>query len=125
MALPLGTLLDGEIVIADEQGCPDFGALQHRLTVARKDTAKVAAERPAVLVVFDVLQLAGSEVTDLALDDRRAHLERLISGERSCLQLVLQTSDIEVAREWLKLLTTIEGIVAKRGDGRYAARSAF
>jgi ATP-dependent DNA ligase len=73
-----------------------------------------------VLVVFDVLQLAGSEVTDLALDERRAHLERLISGERSFLQLMLQTSDIEVAREWLKLLTTIEGVVAKRGDGRYA-----
>jgi len=71
--------------------------------------------------VFDVLQLAGSDLTDLAHDERRAHLERLVSGQRSCLQLVLQTSDIEVARDWLKLLTTIEGVVAKRGDGHYTA----
>ena len=58
MDLPLGTLLDGEIVIADQQGRPDFGALQNRLTVARKDTARVASERPAVLVVFDILRLS-------------------------------------------------------------------
>src|SRR4029077_10694154 len=33
-SLPAGTLLDGEIVIADESGNADFGALQQRLTVA-------------------------------------------------------------------------------------------
>ena len=32
--LPRGTFLDGEIVIADEAGQADFGALQHRLTPA-------------------------------------------------------------------------------------------
>jgi bifunctional non-homologous end joining protein LigD len=31
-ALPPGTLLDGEIVISDEHGQADFGALQQRLT---------------------------------------------------------------------------------------------
>ena len=35
-SLPAGTLLDGEIVIADESGHADFGALQQRLTVARR-----------------------------------------------------------------------------------------
>ena len=34
--LPRGTFRDGEIVIADEAGQADFGALQHRLTLARK-----------------------------------------------------------------------------------------
>lgn len=121
MTLPIGTLVDGEIVIADERGCPDFGALQNRLTVARKQTVRVASQRPAVLVAFDVLQLAGTDLTDSVLDERRAHLERLISGQQSCLQLVLQTDDIDMARDWLKLLTTIEGVVAKRGDGRYGA----
>lgn len=35
-SLPTNTLVDGEIVIADERGHADFGALQERLTVARK-----------------------------------------------------------------------------------------
>src|ERR1700730_12636792 len=38
-SLLAGTLLDGEIVIADESGNADFGALQQRLTVARSATA--------------------------------------------------------------------------------------
>jgi hypothetical protein len=33
-ALPLDTLIDGEIVIADADGSSDFGALQQRLGVS-------------------------------------------------------------------------------------------
>jgi ATP-dependent DNA ligase len=56
-SLPAGTLLNGEIVIADESGHADFGALQQRLTVARRAAGQVALQRPAVLLVFDVLEL--------------------------------------------------------------------
>jgi bifunctional non-homologous end joining protein LigD len=48
--LPPGTLVDGEIVIADARGYPDFGALQHRLTVARKHVDEAAATRSAVIL---------------------------------------------------------------------------
>jgi hypothetical protein len=43
-ALPTNTLVDGEIVIADERGQIDVGALQARLTVARKDVSRAASE---------------------------------------------------------------------------------
>ena len=59
-SLPAGTLLDGEIVIADESGHADFGALQQRLTVARRTAGQVALQRPAVLLVFDVLRVLGT-----------------------------------------------------------------
>ncbi len=50
--LPAGTLIDGEIVIADDDGGGvDFGALQARLTRARAHLSRTAPERPAVLVV--------------------------------------------------------------------------
>jgi hypothetical protein len=35
--LPVGTLIDGEVVIADKNGCVDFTALQVRLSSARTD----------------------------------------------------------------------------------------
>src|ERR671938_602390 len=56
--LPPDTLIDGEIVICDDAGWVDFGALQARLGTARNSVATVARARPAVLMVFDVLRLA-------------------------------------------------------------------
>jgi len=75
-ALPSNTLLDGEIVIADDGGCSDFGALQARLGTARRDVARVASQRPAVLLCFDLLTLAGDDLTSLPLSERpsRVHL---------------------------------------------------
>ena len=87
----------------------------------REILKKAAAERPAVLVAFDLLALSGRDLTAEPLDARRVHLEGLLSTRQPCLQLVLQTADVETAREWLRLLPSIEGVVAKRGDGQYGA----
>jgi ATP-dependent DNA ligase len=74
--LPPCTLLDGEIVIADEPGRVEFGARQARLTVERAHVARTAAERPAVLIVFDVLELGGDSVAATALwTNRCANVE--------------------------------------------------
>ncbi len=40
--LPPDTLVDGEIVIADEDGRSNFGALEERLGKARRDSAREA-----------------------------------------------------------------------------------
>jgi ATP-dependent DNA ligase len=120
-ALPAETLLDGKIVIVGEQRSPDFGALQRRLCLAPRFTAQAAAERPAGLVAFDLLELAGCELVEKSLTERRRQLEGLLDGLHPCLQLVLQTADVELARDWLTLLQSVEGVVAKRADGRYAS----
>ena len=90
-ALPPETVLDGGIVIVSEQRSPDFGALQNRLSLARRLTAQVAAERPAVLVAFDVLELSRSELVEQPLTERRRRLEGLLDGLHPCLQLALHT----------------------------------
>jgi bifunctional non-homologous end joining protein LigD len=64
--LPRSTVLDGEIVIADEEGRADFGALQRRLGVASRRSLQTAANYPAILLVFDM-------PIDL-LDDRTAEV---------------------------------------------------
>jgi ATP-dependent DNA ligase len=121
--LPSNTLLDGEIVIADETGQADFGALQQRLTLARKFVADAIAARPAILLVFDVLELAGDEFVALPLTRRRRALEEVLSLGHPCLQLVAQTSDVEVAEAWLRI-SGLEGVVAKRLDRPYVAGRA-
>ena len=119
-SLPAGTLLDGEIVIADESGHADFGALQQRLTVARRAAGQVALRRPAVLLVFDVLELGGVPLTELPLRNRRKRLEDFLPGLHPSLQLMTQTRDLALAQQWLALLPAWEGVVAKKSDGHYA-----
>src|SRR5579872_4768499 len=58
-SLPVGTLLDGEIVMANDSGAADFGALQARLSSSRNQRPRVEHERAAVLVAFDTLENAG------------------------------------------------------------------
>src|SRR5262245_56009481 len=53
-ALPVGSVVDGEIVIATPHGL-DFDALQLRLHPAASRVAKLAAETPASFVAFDLL----------------------------------------------------------------------
>jgi ATP-dependent DNA ligase len=118
--LPSGTLIDGEIVIAGDDGGVDFGALQGRLTMARAHLSRTAPERPAALVVFDVLELGGCNLLDEPLRERRRRLEQLLDGRHPYLQLIEQTAAADLAHDWLTLLPTIEGVVAKRADGRYA-----
>ena len=119
-SLPVGTLLDGEIVISDDNGAPDFGALQARLSSSRNHRPRVAHERAAVLVAFDMLENAGASLVDEPLAVRREHLEQLLGSRHPCLQLVEHTADVNLAEDWLRLLPTIEGVVAKRADRKYA-----
>jgi ATP-dependent DNA ligase len=119
--LPEGTVLDGEIVIADDKGCANFGALQHRLGVRRRAASEVALGKPAVLLAFDVVRRCGLDLTPCPLRERRMMLETLLAENISCLQLIAQTQAVKGAEEWLELLPSIEGVVAKRADGHYLA----
>jgi ATP-dependent DNA ligase len=74
-----------------------------------------------VLFCFDVLTLAGHDLTMSPLVERRRHLEDLVVGLHPCLQLVTQTHDRQLAEQWLTMLSSAEGVVAKRSDGRYSA----
>jgi bifunctional non-homologous end joining protein LigD len=107
-------------VICDEEGWVDFGALQARLGTARNTVATVALERPAVLVVFDLLRLAGVSRVSEPLVARRSDLARLLENCDPCLQVVDQTDDVELAQAWLTL-PNVEGVVAKRADRPYVA----
>jgi ATP-dependent DNA ligase len=119
-ALPPGTLLDGEIVMCDEAGATDFGRLQERLATARTKLAASVREHTAVLVVFDILERSGAAVAHFGLEVRRRELEACLDGVDPCLQLVTQTHDVELARDWLRWPLG-EGVVATRLDRPYCS----
>ncbi|MFF6937638.1 hypothetical protein [Streptomyces sp. NPDC008312] len=54
-SLPNGLVLDGELAVLDPGGQLSFTALQRRATAGRNARA-LAAEMPAHLIVFDILQ---------------------------------------------------------------------
>jgi bifunctional non-homologous end joining protein LigD len=114
-------VLDGEIVVIGDDGKPDFGRLQHRLHLTKANVIeKLAAESPATYVVFDLLHLDGRPMFDLTYDERRRELEALkVTG--ASVVTADSYRDVEGA-EILRATreADLEGIVAKRRDGRYA-----
>jgi ATP-dependent DNA ligase len=108
-------------VIADAEGRADFGALQERLSAGRRSAGQVALANPAVLLAFDVVRCGGADLTGCPLRERRTTLATLVAENIPCLQIIVQTDVVEEAEEWLELLPSIEGVVAKRADGRYMA----
>ena len=58
--LPEGTILDGELVIMDDQGKPDFEAMSARFLSRKNKT-------PVIFCAFDILRYKGIDVTGLTL----------------------------------------------------------
>ncbi|MFH8793708.1 ATP-dependent DNA ligase [Streptomyces sp. NPDC017941] len=113
-------VLDGEIVVLDEQGRPDFARLQPRmgLAAAPARAARLAAGDPAHLVLFDIMFLAGRQLTGLPYTARRDHLRNLVAaGPRWSVPTAVPGH----SRAALDLTRArgLEGIVLKRLDSVY------
>jgi bifunctional non-homologous end joining protein LigD len=120
-AAPAGladAVLDGEIIALNERGVPDFRVLAERIHVRKATTvARLAARVPATLMVFDLLRIAGEDVTSLPLTDRRARLEALdLTG--SGWQVPTTYDDGPMLLEATRA-QGLEGVVSKRRDSSY------
>jgi bifunctional non-homologous end joining protein LigD len=109
-------VLDGEVVAFDGDQT-SFGRLQRRLGVMRPSRALVG-EFPVVYCVFDVLEIDGEDLTGLALEARRARLERAIRPGSA-----LQVSDAwrgDSQRRYREACSSgWEGLIAKRAAAGY------
>src|SRR5690349_9713809 len=55
--------LDGELVVPDRDGRSDFNSLRRRsLTRRPREVARFTSSMPAVLIVFDVLEVDGDDL---------------------------------------------------------------
>jgi bifunctional non-homologous end joining protein LigD len=110
--------LDGEAVVLNASGTPDFNALQNAFD--RRSTAKI------VIFLFDILWLNGEDVRSEPLRARRQLLHELLDEVHD--PLIRYSADF--AEDPQSLVASackmnLEGIIGKRGDAPYrSGRSA-
>ncbi len=113
-------VLDGEIVVLDGGGAPNFGLLQPRINLTRAaDIAAVARQAPAQLMLFDLLSRDGQSLVNRPYEERRRLLEELQppAGSRVQVPPVFE-GDLAAAMEFSEALR-LEGVVAKRRGSVY------
>jgi ATP-dependent DNA ligase len=114
-------LLDGELAIQVGDTL-SFDALQARLHPAESRVRKLAAETPAILILFDILAFDGKSLLASTLAERRSVLESFYAeiGERKRLKLSPWTDDRAEAQRWLdRSGGALDGVIAKRRDDVY------
>jgi ATP-dependent DNA ligase len=119
---PSRFVLDGELAIPVGETF-SFDALQMRLHPAESRIKKLAAETPAILILFDLLATPGGEsLLQTPLLQRRAALDAFFRsiGAAEAVRLSPFTRDVEEARDWLEASGgALDGVIAKRVDGVY------
>ncbi len=111
-------IIDGEIVVLDDDGRPSFGALQERLDrFGRANPSK----RPVTFVAFDVLYGNGRDLREEPLEKRKAALEAMLTGRGPVMfskhVIGEGTALYEVAKS-----RDLEGIVGKLRASPYVSR---
>ena len=129
-ALPDRCVVDGEVVIAGDDG-RDFDALLLRIHPAASRIALLAETTPSSFVAFDVLALGDESLVDRPLSERRARLEAALqdappadpSRIRPCKVFVTpQTADPDEAVVWFDAYEAmgLDGVIAKQSSIVYS-----
>lgn len=115
-------VLDGELVVPTRQGL-SFDALSQRLHPAESRIRRLAAETPALLIAFDLLEQDGEDLRGRPLADRRTKLEHFIERNSAPgLLLSPQSRERAEALAWLEGSGgALDGVVAKQADQPYRA----
>jgi bifunctional non-homologous end joining protein LigD len=118
MQLPAGWY-DGEIVVHNDDGRPDFGLLQNAFD----------ADAPGDMVyfIFDAPFLAGRDLRETPLEQRRALLEQVLDAVPAsrASDAVRYSAALAAAPEDMIAAACsmgLEGIIGKRRDSTYSSR---
>ncbi|MHA6694347.1 ATP-dependent DNA ligase [Homoserinimonas sp. A520] len=118
-AIQSDAVVDGEIVALDKGGRPSFGLLQSRMKLTRKpDVDRARQATPVHFMVFDLLELDGEPLLSRSYDDRRAALEDAVN-ETDRIRVPPAFDGDSGAAMASSLGLGLEGVMAKKRDGRY------
>jgi bifunctional non-homologous end joining protein LigD len=102
-------VLDAELVVFDDDGRPSFELVQQ---------SGVGTDREAVLHLFDVLSVDGTDTIDLPYLDRRRLLDAVVESGRNWLVPAHRIGD-GAALVAATAAQRLEGVIAKRIDSVY------
>jgi bifunctional non-homologous end joining protein LigD len=101
-------VIDGEVCALDENGRASFSEMQ-----------QLKPSTPLVYYVFDLLEVEGTPIVDLPIEERRARLDDLLDRRNRIVRLSEFFDDGDALYAAAKE-QHLEGIVAKRLGSRYA-----
>ena len=114
LSFPAGRyVLDGEIVLFDAEGRPNFDMLGQRVHPAESRIRMLAEQTPTRFVAFDLLAHDDDVLLELTQAERRDRLAELVAAP---VDLTPSTTDPAQAEPWLH---GAEGVMAKRQDAPY------
>jgi ATP-dependent DNA ligase len=118
--LPARCVLDGELVIAKDDGL-DFEALQLRIHPAASRVKLLSQEMPASVVFFDLLCEGDRDLRGEPFESRRRELEALLSSAAPPIHLTPATYESSVASDWFRRFegAGLDGVMAKPISGAY------
>src|SRR6516164_6134824 len=102
-------VIDGEVIVADETGMPQFYEL-------------LRMPRSASYVAFDILWLDGTDLRALPLDERRRRLQGILPKGSPIVSEALSVAGRGHELFELMCANDLEGIVAKRLADPYGGR---
>ncbi|AZO56467.1 MULTISPECIES: ATP-dependent DNA ligase [unclassified Mesorhizobium] len=102
-------IIDGEIIVLNDAGLSDFGALRKAITSRQHDLYFVA---------FDLLHINGHDIRDMSLEERREILAELIPPDIR-IQFSQPLPGDAAAIFHLVDQAGLEGMVSKRRDSKY------
>jgi DNA ligase 1 len=118
--LPDGTVLDGEILPWKDGAVLPFAELQKR--IGRKTLSrKLLDEVPVVLMAYDLIEEAGTDLREQPLSERRARLEYLVANIHHPALLI---SDRLVPGSWEALALDRQTSRSRRVEGMMLKRRA-
>jgi DNA ligase D-like protein (predicted ligase) len=111
-------VLDGEIVVYDKNGMPDFNLLLNREQTNNAFLIEMRSKNtPATFVVFDILKKNKEDLTGKDLLERKRILEETISEGKN-LQLIGYTTEGKKLWDYVTQ-KNLEGVMAKRVNSVY------
>jgi bifunctional non-homologous end joining protein LigD len=118
-------ILDGEIVSIGSHGQPDFGLLQARVGLVSFTHGEQVAEGedtrhiPVHMMLFDLLEIDGQEITGETYDIRRHTLHNIITEDSLVHVPSSFDKNLNAAMVSSRQLH-LEGLIAKRKDSTYS-----
>jgi bifunctional non-homologous end joining protein LigD len=112
-------LLDGEIVVLEDDGRSSFGRLQQRMHVERPSAA-LRINHPVVIYLFDLLYCDGFDLRESPLRERKQLLRQLLAPGGP---IRFSDHQAEHGKELYALAQQngLEGIIAKHGESAYVS----
>jgi DNA ligase 1 len=122
--VPQDTILDGELILTDNQGRPDFEELISRFhTKNSKRIETLAKVQPVTFCAFDVIYYKGKNVSFMPLIERKEILAKALSKTIDNIAVVPFTNG--KGKDYFELVKAqkLEGIVLKKADSKVGKRS--